>query len=115
MFHNGSEQMEQLRPMREADIPDVLQILHDRDEDDAEDAAETFRRGLLGYFVWVRGNDIVGVTGATPIDNTVGGFVLGWTCIRNDQSPESLRQMISQMLSMLRDEGGRKIFAPLSD
>ncbi|MEZ6133524.1 MAG: hypothetical protein R3C53_01310 [Pirellulaceae bacterium] len=103
------------REMSEADIGPCLQILAERDEDDAAAAEATFARDLLGYFVVGRGNRVYGVSGATPIDGTNASYVLGWTAVARDRSTEDVRKLIQEVVDRLQAAGGRKIFAQVSD
>lgn len=88
---------------------------------DSDDAAEAHAHwnsvGTDGHFVVsTAGGDLAGVTGASFIDDTDNAFWLSWTAV----APELLsgdvgRAMVAELLTMLADEGGRKIFADFCD
>ena len=53
-----------VRPMASGDVNDVVAIIEQHDDDDAENARESFNKSLEGMFVAVDNGRIVGVTGA---------------------------------------------------
>ena len=101
--------------MQSDDVHAALQIIEDHDEEEAEGAAQTFAQDLSGYFVAGSGDEMFGVTGATPIDGTAGSYVLGWTAIKEERPQEDYRAMLNELVASLQEFGGRKIFAQVSD
>ena len=104
-----------LRPMTSSDVDDVLRIISEFDEDDAEEAAESYRADLQGHFVWIDSGQIVGVTGATPLEFTSASYSLATTCISEEVHEETIQWMVREVCTQLTEAGGRKLFAELSD
>lgn len=103
--------------MRERDIPRVLHIIEQTDEDDAEAAEEAFARdGLGGMNVLVVSGEVVGVTGHHIDPETQGSAWLSWTYLdRNAQGHGLGTTMLNTLLGRLAAEGIRKIFIDTSD
>lgn len=108
----------QLRPMQDEDIPKIVEIIGQTDEDDAENAEEMFRgrQGCQGMFVlWYQGVR-VGVTGFEPSEGGPNVVWLSWTYMDEDASGDGLgRFMVEELLGMLNRQKVRKIFISTSD
>lgn len=104
-----------LRPITQADVREAISIIEDLDEDDAESAAAMYAEDLLGHFVLVADNRLIGVTGAVPIEETEAAYILGPTHILRHETAGSLSMLIQELIQRLSESGGRKIFAHLSD
>ena len=103
------------REMSPTDVREALDLIAYYDDEEAQEAQATFAGDLAGYFVLQADNGVVGVTGATPIEGTSGSYVLGWTAVEHSRQTDDLRGMIWQLCELLRDFGGRKLFAHVSD
>jgi ribosomal protein S18 acetylase RimI-like enzyme len=114
---SGAEAQAELRPMQEADLPFVLTIINQHDEDDAEEAEESYaEQGLENQFVLVRGEEILGVSGFRYAAGTIGTAWLSWTYLRKDAQQQGLGTwMLNAMLQRMREENYRKIFVSTSD
>ena len=104
-----------LRPMTANDIEEVLAIIAEFDEDDAEESHAEYREDLQGHFVWTDRGRITGVTGAVPIEFTSASYSLATTCIAPQASEETLQWMVDEVCRLLSEAGSRRLFAELSD
>lgn len=106
----------ELRPMKPADMLRALQIISEYDEDDAYDARETYEESIEGQYVLTENGLVIGVVGATPIENTDRAYGLSWTYLqRADKRSGKGKQMLDWMIELLRDQGCRKVFVQASD
>ena len=104
------------RPMSQRDVSAVLEIIEDHDEDDFEYAQKTYENSLMGQFVLELDSNIIGVTGANPIEGTDRSYVISWTYLRRNFIGRGQgRLMMSQLIDQIRHEGGRKLFVSTSD
>lgn len=104
------------RPMNPGDIPIALQIIEDHDEDDFEEAQQTYNRGLDGQFALLDKGRVVGVTGAKPIPNTDRSYGISWTYLQRNLIGQGLgRFMLDSLVEYMQSEGGRKAFVTSSD
>ncbi|MEO9968516.1 MAG: rhomboid family intramembrane serine protease [Hyphomonadaceae bacterium] len=107
----------ELKPMQEADLPAVIAIINQTDDDDAADAEETLtERGVLGmYTLWHRGQ-IVGVTGFSHSEAGTDVVWLSWTYLDQRSRKQALgRYMVDELLRILNHQNVRKIFIATSD
>ena len=105
-----------VRPMQDADIQAVLAIIENHDEDDAEEAAHTFRESLDGMFVVVENKRITGVTGAVQDPETDAVCWLSWTYVAEREQGKGVgRYLVEGLLSQLQDAGIRKVFMSTGD
>lgn len=113
----GSNTQADLRPLLEEDVPFVLAIINEHDEDDADEAEASYaEQGLDNQFVLVRGEDILGVSGFRYAAGTVGTAWLSWTYLRKAAQLQGLGTwMLNDMLQRMREENYRKIFVTTSD
>ncbi|MDH5181110.1 MAG: GNAT family N-acetyltransferase [Gammaproteobacteria bacterium] len=109
--------MAELRPMYMSDLNTVVKIIEATDEDDAEEAREIYQEyGVEGQFVLEHDNKIIGVIGYSEVPGTDGTYWLSWTYL--DPAFQGLgmgKQMLNDLLNMLREKNGRKIFVKVSD
>ncbi len=115
--HSGTDTQAELRPMLEADLPHVLAIINEHDEDDADEAEGSYaEQGLDNQFVLVRDEAILGVSGFRYATGTIGTAWLSWTYLRKDAQQQGLGTwMLNAMLQRMREENYRKIFVSTSD
>lgn len=106
------------RPMNQNDVEEVLQIIRTYDTDDYREAKALFNRdGIDGYHIMAKGQAILGITGAHPIEGTDRAYWLSWTCL-SSQYPDSRLDgvdLLKGMISELREMGARIVFVELSD
>ncbi len=109
--------MPELRTMYMSDLPKVLAIIEQHDEDDGESADADFtENGLDNYFVIDIDDTVAGVTGFTEVAGTDKTFWLGWTYLEESQRGQRLgKRMVSDLLEKLRAINGRKVFVKISD
>ena len=113
-----------LRPMKRSDLPKVIAIINDHDEDDAEEAQQSLMNSIEGMFVLEEGGGfsleesggLFGVTGARPDPDVEDVAWLSWTYVAEDRQGEGWgKMMMEQIIEMLRQEGVRKLFIATSD
>ena len=105
----------ELRPMTDRDVTAAVALLRTLDEDDADEAATMYDASLTGHFVLGGVGEVRGVTGAVYIENTDAAFSLGPTHVADDVDTVWLGRMVRQLTDMLAEDGGRKLFAEISD
>jgi ribosomal protein S18 acetylase RimI-like enzyme len=107
----------QVRAMYMSDLASVIEIITDFDEDDGEAAeAELDALGLDGQFVLVDDDEVLGITGFREVENCDATYYLSWTYLDEDYWGRGLgKKLFADVLERLRDLGGRKIFAKVSD
>ncbi len=105
-----------VRPMTKADIPAVLAIIEAHDEDDAEEARDTFKRSLTDMFVAYDGEQVVGVTGSFPDPEADRIAWLSWTYVDERARGEGLgRYLMQGLIEILRGYGVRRLFISTGD
>lgn len=105
-----------VRPMEEADIPHVLDLIAEHDEDDANEAEECFDETLQGMFVAVDDGKIVGVTGADAEPETSDIAWLSWTYVAKSQQRQGMgRYLVNGLIGELQKAGIRKMFISTGD
>ena len=105
-----------LRPFKVTDMMQVLDIIEQHDEDDAEEAYQNFQESHEGMFVLSKGGKIIGVTGADADDHVDGICWLSWTYVHEDYQGQGFgRMMFDQLRGMLEDGGVRRLFISTSD
>ena len=106
-----------LKPMKRDHLLDVIRIIEETDEDDAEEAEENLSRtGGEGMFVLVDGGRVIGVTGAVPAEDAPDIAWLSWTYLARSHQGKGLgRMMFDQLLGTLNEHGIRKVFIATSD
>jgi ribosomal protein S18 acetylase RimI-like enzyme len=107
----------ELRPMKTADIDDVLEIVFDHDEDDGDWARESYsQRGVADQYVLTREAEIAGVTGFRPAQETEHAYWLTWTYVAETHQGQKMgTRMLYHLFEVLKKKRGRKIFVSLSD
>ena len=105
-----------VRPMAAGDIHDVVAIIEQHDEDDAENARESFENSLEGLFVAVDDGRVVGVTGAVQDPEAEAVCWLSWTYVDEGERRQGLGQyLLDGLLHQLRNAKIRKLFMATSD
>ncbi len=105
-----------VRPMEVGDIPHVLELINDHDEDDAKEARECFADSLQGMFVAVDDRQIVGVTGADAEPATSDIAWLSWTYVEKKRQREGIgRYLVNGLIGELQNAGIRKVFISTGD
>ncbi len=113
MLPDGTE----LRPMKARDLEAVLNIIREHDEDDSEEAEESYEEfGVEGQYVLTEGGKVVGVTGYRPVDVSDNSYWLSWTYLAPQSRGRGLgRAMLDQLMGILTELGARKLFVNTSD
>eukprot|EP00913_Durusdinium_trenchii_P022840 g21444.t1 len=102
--------------MQSRDVNRVLQIIRQHDEDDFEEARETYRHSIEGQFVLTVDNNVVGATGAENDEETDQTWWLSWTYLDEERQGTGLGAvMLVKMLDQMREWGARKVFVSTSD
>lgn len=109
--------MSALRSMYMSDLPTVLGIIDEHDDDDAESAEADYQHsGFENQFVFERDGAVIGVTGHRPVDGTDNTHWLSWTYLQKSMTGQGLgTQMLTELLSKVREANGRRIFVKISD
>jgi GNAT superfamily N-acetyltransferase len=107
----------EFRPMTEEDIAPALRIIGSHDEEDGEEAAETYEEfGTADQYVLTERGEVIGVTGCRAIDYTDRSYWLSWTCMAKDQRRKGLGEaMLSQLIEVMGGMNARRLFVNTSD
>ncbi|MCG6971208.1 MAG: GNAT family N-acetyltransferase [Gammaproteobacteria bacterium] len=107
----------ELRLMQPEDIDTVIAIIEANDEDDAEEAAQSYQNlGLENQFVLTRSEKILGVTGCRFVENAHQTCWLSWTYLDPAEKGQGLGQkMLQDMVDKMRAGDIRKVFVSTSD
>ncbi len=104
------------RAMRPDDVGPVLDIIFEFDEDDGEEAEESFERSLDHKFVVEIDGRIAGMTGFTIDDHGSDIAWLSWTYVHNDFKRKGIAfEMMQAIREKLERAGIRKVFIATSD
>jgi GNAT superfamily N-acetyltransferase len=106
-----------LRPMEEEDLPRVIEIIAETDEDDAEEAEENLnaRQGQGMYVLEGKGH-IIGLTGFYLASDIPGIGWLSWTYLDpSHQGQGAGKFMVNRLLDIIDGENVRKLFIASSD
>ncbi len=104
------------RPMSPQDVGAVLDIIAQNDEDDFEQAQQSFRDSLDDQFVMTAQGAVVGTTGAAYAEGTDETYWLSWTYLDEVYRGRGLGTvMLETMLGRLRESKARKVFVNMSD
>jgi len=116
-FGRGAAPSLQLEPMKKKDLSAVLQIIDGHDDDDAEDAEQSYKsQGLKGQFVYRRDGTIIGVSGYRPITSSDRSAWLSWTYLEKSLCGQGLgRKMMEATLAELNRLEVRMVFVSTSD
>jgi N-acetylglutamate synthase-like GNAT family acetyltransferase len=106
----------QLRPMTVRDIPIALSIIREYDEDDADEAQETYGNSINDQYCMCENGTAIGVVGAKPIPETDGSFGLSWTYLHPQHRRSGKgNRMLTWMIEIMKERDGRKAFVHASD
>ena len=104
------------RPMREDDIAPILDIIYDFDEDDGEEAENSFRESLANKFVVEHNGQPIAMTGITVDDQAQNVAWLSWTYVHPDFQRQGIAfSMMQDVRDLLEQMGVRKVFISTSD
>jgi N-acetylglutamate synthase-like GNAT family acetyltransferase len=99
-----------------SDVSRALAIINEYDEDDAMEARETYSNSIDDQYSLCERGQVIGVVGAKPIENTIGSFGLSWTYLqRSERRSGKGSQMLTWIIEIMREMGGRKAFVHTSD
>lgn len=105
-----------VRPMHSSDIPTVLQLIEQHDEDDAAEARESFREAIDGMYVAIDNGRIVGVTGAVQDTEAEGIYWLSWTYVARSERRQGIGlYLVDGLVHQLQQNGARKMFISTGD
>ncbi len=114
---SGGDEPYHLRPMVEDDLPRVIEIIAETDEDDAEEAEENLneREGKGMYVLEERGR-IIGMTGYSLASDIPGIGWLSWTYLDPaHQGQGAGKFMVNRLLDIMDTDNVRKLFIASSD
>lgn len=104
------------RAMQRGDVSAALEIIRRHDDDDYEEAKETYAESLEGQFVLTKDGRVVGSTGAEYAEDTDNTWWLSWTYLAAEHHGTGLGAvMLVKMLDQLREWDARKVFVSTSD
>ncbi len=110
------EQGRFVRPMQARDIPAVLAIIEEHDEDDADEAQESFAQSINHVFVAVDDGVVVGVTGAAFDNEAEQACWLSWTYVKEGHRRQGIgRYLVDGLLHELSAGGVKKVFISTGD
>jgi hypothetical protein len=114
-MYRGDQSLE-LRPMQVRDIPLALSIIREYDDEDADEAAESYGNGIEDQYCLCENGHVIGVIGAKPIDGTDGSFGLSWTYLSllHRRTGKAVR-MLQWMIEIMQERDGRKVFVHATD
>jgi len=104
--------------MQADDIESAISVIESHDDEDAEEAAETYRanNGLEDQYVLEVNNEIIGVTGFATPPLCDGTHWLSWTYVHDDHCGIGHgRRMLEDLFTHLKSMNARKLFVKLSD
>jgi len=114
MFGGGGPKFE---PMQLTHLAAALEIIEETDEDDAEEAqGDLVSRECEGMFVLTEKGKVIGLTGATVIEESDDTGWLSWTYLaESHRGGGHGRFMLETLLRDLNERGIRKLFISTSD
>ena len=96
----------EFRPLMRGDVPAVLQIIREHDEDDFDFAKASYQRDIQGHYVLAIQGIVFGVTGGRYIEETDRTFALSWTYLHPEHRGQGLgKLMVEQILEVLLSKG----------
>ncbi len=109
--------MTEFRQMYMSDLPKVLRIIEDTDEDDAKDAEEDFHaQGMDDHYVLELDDKVIGVTGFRAVPATDHTSWLSWTYLDTAHHGKGLGKLMTQkLLHAVKAAGGHNIFVKVSN
>ena len=104
------------RPMTDADVPAVLEIIYDHDEDDGEEAEAAFKETLADKYVMEYEGRMMGMTGFRPDPDSGQTAWLSFTYIHNFfRKNGNAYWMMLELRNVLESEGIERLFIATSD
>jgi len=104
------------RPMTETDVPAVLEIIYDHDEDDGEEAELVFRESLADKYVMEFEGRMMGMTGYRVDTHTNNTAWLSFTYIHSFfRGNGNGYWMMLELRNVLAAEGIERLFIATSD
>jgi GNAT superfamily N-acetyltransferase len=110
--------MQTIREMKTEDVDAVVKIIASQSEEDAEAAEPSYREvgGIMDQYVIEEEGQLIGVTGFVSPPGCEQTHWLSWTYIdENHTNKGHGRKMLDELLEVVKDQGGRKIFVKVSD
>ena len=107
-----------LREMQSDDVDTVIAIIASQSEEDAEEAEEGYREvgGIMDQYVMEHEGSVIGVTGFVSPPGCDQTYLLSWTYVHKNHAGKGHgRKMLTELLSLVKEKGGRKIFVKVSD
>lgn len=105
-----------LRPMTEADIKPILEIIYDHDEDDGEDAEKAFAQSLADKYVMEFEGRVMGMTGFRADDHSPNTAWLSFTYIHDYfRKRGNAYWMMLELRNLLEAAGIKRLFIATSD
>jgi len=107
-----------IREMKTEDIDVVVKIIASQSEEDAEEAEPGYREvgGIMDQYVIEQDGQVIGVTGFVSPPGCEQTHWLSWTYVdENHTGKGNGRKMLNELLEVVKEQGGRKIFVKVSD
>ena len=95
-----------VRSMKRGDIPRVLDIIREHDEEDAEWATKTYlNRGTDGHWVLTEKRRVAGVSGYILAEQTHAAYWISWTYLDKASQGQGLgTSLLEKVLAKLTEE-----------
>ena len=109
--------MTQIRSMNMSELPRVLEIINDFDEDDAQAAESDYHdNGFDHHFVIENEGQVIGTTGFRLVEGCDQTAWLSWTYINSTSRNQGFgKQMLEQLITNMREQYVRKVFVKVSN
>jgi len=110
--------MKVLREMQSDDVDAVIAIIASQSEEDAEEAEDGYREvgGVVDQYVMEHNGRVIGVTGFVSPPGCDQTHLLSWTYVHKNHARKGHgRKMLTELLALIKEQGGRKIFVKVSD
>ncbi len=106
-----------VQPMGKEHLNEVVRLIEEHDEDDAEAALKTYEcEGFDNQYVLIQEKAVLGVSGYRPADNTEGAFWLSWTYIDTENQHQGFGvQLVKAVIQSCYKNKARKLFVAASD
>lgn len=105
-----------IEELSQHDLNDVLALIAQHDEDDAQDARDSLENENSIHFVAKVGNEIVGISGYERVMGTDHTSYLSWTYVNKNQLRQGIGgQLLSYTLDYAKNENCRLMLVRMSD